>query len=92
MARALDNADVVFRQFVQIGPYEADFVLPKQVLWSRVIGPIVIEVDGEYWHKSRRDKDARKDRYLKACGYTVWRFNDTMVKSNVNDLVTLVIG
>lgn len=92
MARALSDADVVFKQFVPIGPYEADFVVPKQVIWSRVIGPAVIEVDGEYWHKSRRDKDERKDRYLKACGYTVWRFTDTMVKANANDLVTMVLG
>jgi very-short-patch-repair endonuclease len=91
MARALSDADIDFRQFVPIGPYEADFVIPKQVLWSRTIGPFVIECDGEYWHKSRADKDARRDRYLKACGYTVFRFAGDAIKDNAAECVSAVL-
>lgn len=92
MARALDDADVRYAQFVRIGPYEADFVLPEQILWSRRIGPAVIECDGDFWHKGRQDKDARKDRYLRACGYKVYRFGEMEIKRDVQSLVMVVVG
>lgn len=79
MARALDDAKVRFSEQVWIGPYCVDFLLPT-------LGAVV-EVDGDYWHKSRRDKDARKDNYLRACGFHVWRWAEMAVRANANACV-----
>jgi uracil-DNA glycosylase family 4 len=35
---------------------------------------VIIEVDGEYWHKNRKDEDAKRQKYLEDKGYTVIRF------------------
>jgi very-short-patch-repair endonuclease len=85
MARALTEANVRFTQFVPIGPYEVDFYLP---------GFAVIEVDGAYWHDNpkRKDKDIRKDRYLRACGYKVFRFREDLVKSDAAACVRAVLN
>jgi very-short-patch-repair endonuclease len=75
---ALRAAGVKFYDHVKIGPYEADFVIPG----DGVVGPRVLEADGEHWHKSRKAKDDRRDHYLRACGYQVFRFTGTAIKKN----------
>jgi very-short-patch-repair endonuclease len=52
---------------VRIGFYVADFVFPTKML--------VIELDGPS-HLSRGDHDARRDAFLAASGFTVWRIKN----------------
>src|SRR5438552_2701132 len=55
MKRALVDASVNFVEQKQIGPYWVDFYVPER--------NAVVEVDGLFWHKSRKDKDERRDQY-----------------------------
>jgi very-short-patch-repair endonuclease len=48
---------------------------------------IVIEADGDYWHRSTDPdivkRDQKKTKYLQARGYIVYRFSESEIKSNV---------
>lgn len=59
-----------------VGRYRADAYLPDY--------NIVIEVDGEYWHSSskQRAKDARKDKFYKSKGFVVARVPSKVFLSN----------
>ena len=52
-----------FVQEAPIGPWVVDFL----------VGDLVIEADGTYWHSLDRDTDERKTADLEARGYVVWR-------------------
>ena len=47
---------------------------------------IIIQWDGEYWHKKPRRKqlDKSQDAYMKKCGYKVIRITDQQIKNNIN--------
>lgn len=60
----LSGGRVRFQFQVLIAPYIVDFVIPRQML--------VLEVDGGI-HKSQRDYDDRRTRYLESCGFKVIR-------------------
>lgn len=47
-----------------------------------IIGNLIIECDGEYWHKMRKDKDLERQWLLEKMGFKVLRFND---KEILND-------
>lgn len=85
MARALTELDIPYEREVQIGPYRADFVID---------GKSVIEVDGLRWHGTelRKAKDRRRDRYLVACGFQVWRFPEKEVVLDARGCVLKVLG
>lgn len=83
MARALSDNNTTYVEQKWIGPYCVDFYLPGF--------RAVVEVDGTYWHKGRKDKDDRKDTYLRACGYQVFRFDEWALKQNPNACVTHII-
>lgn len=55
-----------------IGPYWADFALPKYKL--------VIELDGRKYHKGREDHDRRRDAFMRKKGWKVMRFTYHDVK------------
>lgn len=78
MARALTELGVAYEREVPIGPYYADFCLP---------GNVVIECDGDYWHKSRKSKDERRDKYMAACGYRVYRATEFAIKQDAQACV-----
>ena len=57
----------------RIGRFFADFL---------ILGNIVIECDGTYWHKDKK-KDARKDAYLMEREYYVFRLSEERIKKDV---------
>ena len=44
-----------------------------------VCDTLAIEVDGEYWHSQRLDRDRQKLADLKSLGYRVWRFSERAI-------------
>lgn len=44
-----------------------------------VCDTLAIEVDGEYWHSQRLDRDRQKSQDLKSLGYRVWRFSERAI-------------
>lgn len=83
MARALIEYQVNFKEQVWIGPYCVDFLLPEM--------DTVVEVDGLYWHKGRGAKDDAKDRYLRGCGYHVYRWKEEAVKADAGRCVRSMV-
>jgi len=77
----LDALDVKYQPSFPIGPYIADIYIPDRRL--------VIECDGSYWHGRPGDaeKDARRDEYMKALGYTVLRLPEAEIKSGHSSFV-----
>jgi len=72
----LDALGVEYETQYSIGPYVADvFVRSKN---------LVIECDGEYWHQRTQARDARRDAYMIALGYTVLRLPEQAIRSGAS--------
>lgn len=74
----LDTAGIPYVfQFVVGNKFMCDFGFPDAML--------IVECDGEYWHSTptQRRRDASKDAYLQACGYTVVRFSDKQLQHDL---------
>lgn len=68
---ALDADGIVYEfQYIVGGKFLCDFGFPDVML--------IVEADGSYWHRTplQKARDASKDAYLRACGYTVLRVTD----------------
>lgn len=73
-----------FKQQVPIlNRYWVDFLFIKQ--------KIVVEVDGDYWHSMKKDKDVLRDAHLVREGYTVLRFSETEINKSVGTCVDTLI-
>jgi very-short-patch-repair endonuclease len=61
--------------------YTVDFLLPDY--------NVVIECDGEYWHSKphQKNRDRRKDAYLRRLGYTVIRLTESEIENDVHKCV-----
>ena len=68
---SLTALGIEFEQEARVGSwrYPVDFLLRER--------SIVVEVDGTYWHRHTRERDARKDRFMQSRGLTVMRIPDT---------------
>ena len=78
---ALQRAHISFLQEAKIGKYRADFLLPQH--------NIVIECDGDYWHKipGIKERDERKNEFLANLKYSIFRFTEkTIRETNPDDL------
>lgn len=77
--KVLEQIGVSYEPNKQIGPYIVDFFLPN-------LG-MVIECDGDYWHSLPRirEKDIKKDSYLKELGFEVIHFSENEIRNNLND-------
>ncbi len=77
VAKRLCHSGITYERYVQIGPYEVDFLFADN---------IVLEVDGCFWHaceacgfgevqhaRKARAHDQNKAAYLRAHGYLVMR-------------------
>lgn len=73
--RLLDKVGVEYKQEYKIGKYWADFYLTKY--------NAVIEVDGDYWHSlpDVKEKDTRKDMFLKSKGISVMHIKECELKT-----------
>lgn len=79
---ALSGAGFDFREQVRLGRYHADFVL----------GSLVVEADGAYWH-DRPDvaaRDRRRDAWLRAQGFEVLRLREDVIDSGPRAVVAQV--
>jgi very-short-patch-repair endonuclease len=74
---------VAFRRQAIIGSFIVDFVAPSRRL--------VVEVDGLY-HGGRGRADGRRDRDLAELGYRVVRVSDEMVRSQLDQVVAVIMG
>lgn len=54
--------------------YIADFAIPSK--------KIIIECDGEVWHKLGNSHDRKRDGFLKRLGWKVIRFRGQEIKNN----------
>lgn len=87
MSELLDVLKIKYSKQFPIGNFICDFYLPKL--------NIVIEADGDYYHSlpGAKERDARKDEYLKSLGYKVMRFGESVIKKDIvgvkNELVTV---
>lgn len=61
-----------FKQEMKIGRYHADFYLPNRNL--------IIECDGEYWHRNKTEHDKKRDQVLKDLGYKILRLSEENIK------------
>lgn len=79
----LDSLGVRYLSEYPIGSFVVDFYVPRRRL--------VIECDGEYWHSlpGVKEKDARRDIWLRERGYRVLRLSESQIHSG--DFGTLKI-
>jgi very-short-patch-repair endonuclease len=68
----LERADLPFAQECRVGKWSVDFLVMDR--W-------VVEADGDYWHARPGvpERDKRRDRAMRAMGYTVIRLAEREV-------------
>lgn len=71
-----------FKQEMQIGRYHADFYLPEKNL--------IIECDGEYWHRNKTEHDQRRDKFLRNLGYRILRLSEESIKKREINILELI--
>lgn len=87
MAEELDRRGINYIEQRNLNDkFLLDFMLPEY--------NIVIECDGDYWHTRpeaiRRDK--RKNAYVKACGFSMYRFWEHEINTDVEACVDMVLA
>ena len=70
-----------FSRQMPVGPWFADFLCRELLL--------VVELDG-FSHDVTPERDARRDAWMAAHGYTVLRFTNEGVHSNVEGVVSAI--
>jgi very-short-patch-repair endonuclease len=77
MGRALRQAGIEAVQSHPFGPYSLDFAV--------LAGRVCVECDGDYWHSlpERIALDAKRDRYLAKRGWTVLRFKEHRIHTDI---------
>ncbi len=81
---ALEELKENFVQEAKFGRFHADFYLPEK--------RIVIECDGEYWHRSQiiKERDLRKELFLQNQGLKVIRLTEEEItRGNLNLAIIL---
>jgi very-short-patch-repair endonuclease len=68
---------IKFKHQEKIGKYFPDFILYEN---------IIIEVDGEYWHKNK-EYDSIKDEFYLKCGYKIFRIKAKNVIQNLKNIL-----
>lgn len=79
--RAKRFAGIKFRRQKVIGPYIVDFACREPML--------AIELDGDS-HASRENYDRERSEYLKNEGYTVVRFTNSEILSNLDGVLNAI--
>lgn len=69
----LTELGIDFASEHRIGPYMVDVFVPSLGL--------VIECDGEYWHRNTKVRDEKRDAYMTARGYRVLRVSELAFRS-----------
>lgn len=87
MAKELSRRTIIFIEQYNLGnKFALDFFLPDY--------GIVIECDGDYWHRRPEvvGRDKSKNAYIRACGYTLFRFWESDINASVEACVDLVLA
>lgn len=84
MARALAHAGIPFVREYQVGRYFIDFAL--------VPIKVAIECDGSRWHDLNREKDRRRDNYLRSWGWLVLRYRGEQIKSDIDACIADIVS
>ena len=61
--------------------YSADFFINPN---------IIIETDGEHWHKKGNSHDRKKDWALRKLGFVIIRFRGNQIKNNIQECISIV--
>jgi len=81
IADALTLINIDFRHNIKIGRYFPDFVVFENV---------IIECDGEYWHKDK-ESDYKRDSYLMDKGYYIFRLaGKRIIKDPIKCIISVV--
>jgi len=72
----LDRRHIPYHSQHQIAKWLVDITLPEH--------RIAIEADGDYWHSSpeQQEKDANKNHWLEAHGWTIHRFSGSEIRES----------
>ena len=73
---------VAFKRQVVVSGFIADFVASSRAL--------IVEVDGDSYHRGRSSADASRERRLVRAGYTVLRLPASLVERRLAEAVALV--
>jgi very-short-patch-repair endonuclease len=81
VATAFDKIGMLYLHNSRVGRYWPDFV---------IFGRVVIECDGDYWHKDAK-KEQRRDNYLMDRGYFVFHLREKDIIADALECVLKVI-
>jgi very-short-patch-repair endonuclease len=87
MADELAKRGIEYTEQYNLGDkFLLDFFLPEY--------KIVIECDGDYWHRIPKNvrRDKAKNAYIKACGYSLYRFWESEINEDVEACVDVVLA
>lgn len=87
MAEELAKRSIEYIEQYNLGDkFRLDFLLPEY--------GIVIECDGDYWHNlpEVKTRDKSKNAYIKACGYSLYRFWESEINTDVGACVDVVLA
>lgn len=62
--------------------YIADFFIPKYNM--------IVECDGEIWHKKGNSRDRKRDGYLKSRGFVILRFKGQQIINNIQQCIEII--
>jgi very-short-patch-repair endonuclease len=87
MANELNARRIEYIEQYNLGnKFALDFLLPEY--------GIVIECDGDYWHRLPKNmaRDKSKNAYVKACGFSLYRFWESEINADVEACVDVVMA
>jgi very-short-patch-repair endonuclease len=87
MAEELTSRGIEYIEQYNLGnKFALDFFLPEY--------GIVVECDGDYWHRLPKNvaRDKSKNAYVKACGFSMYRFWESEINSDVESCVDVVMA
>jgi len=83
MAELLDKIGIEYIFQYPILRYDVDFAVPSL--------KIVIECDGEYWHKNTKKEDTIRQKKIEKEGWFVLRYTDKQINKCLNDIKNEVL-
>lgn len=81
----LDRRHIPYQAQHKIAHWLIDITLPQY--------RIAIEADGDYWHSSQeqQEKDANKNHWLEAHGWSIFRFSGTEIRKSASQCIAQVL-
>ena len=81
MKKALEKNNIDFEEQKQIKRYWVDFFIRPH---------IVIECDGEYWHKNKKEYDINRQKIIEDMGYKMLRFKGNEIKKDIDECLNII--